>query len=71
VALLKDLGFDAAFNHRGAPIQTALAEHCPGGIDVYFGAWMVGVCGFVGVGWGVWAWFGLVCGSVVCGGVAS
>lgn len=36
VALLKDLGFDAAFNHRGVPIQTALAEHCPDGIDVYF-----------------------------------
>jgi hypothetical protein len=34
VALLKDLGYDAAFNHKEVPIASALAELCPKGIDV-------------------------------------
>lgn len=36
VALLKELGFDAAFNHKEVPIREALAQHCPDGIDIYF-----------------------------------
>ncbi|KIZ03502.1 hypothetical protein MNEG_4454 [Monoraphidium neglectum] len=46
VALLRDLGFDAAWNHKEVPIRPvtppipvlgkALAEHCPDGIDIYF-----------------------------------
>jgi NADPH-dependent curcumin reductase CurA len=30
------LGFDAAYNYRDVEIGTALDEHCPDGIDVYF-----------------------------------
>lgn len=37
VAWLRDeLGFDAAFNYRGADLDAALSETCPEGIDVYF-----------------------------------
>lgn len=38
MALLKELGFDAAWNHKEVPIRDALAKHCPDGIDIYFGA---------------------------------
>ena len=31
-----ELGFDAAINYRSEDIKSALARHCPTGIDVYF-----------------------------------
>ena len=31
-----ELGFDAAINYRSEDIKSALARHCPRGIDVYF-----------------------------------
>ena len=31
-----ELGFDAAINYRSEDIKSALAHHCPTGIDVYF-----------------------------------
>jgi NADPH-dependent curcumin reductase CurA len=34
--LLRDLGFDAAFNYRDGPVHALLAEAAPDGIDVYF-----------------------------------
>ncbi|MGY2049893.1 NADP-dependent oxidoreductase [Methylobacterium sp. JK268] len=34
--LTEELGFDAAVDHRRDDLPTALAEACPGGIDVYF-----------------------------------
>ncbi|MER5620076.1 NADP-dependent oxidoreductase [Streptosporangium sp. NPDC002544] len=34
--LIRDLGFDAAFNYRDGRIGEQLAEAAPGGIDVYF-----------------------------------
>ncbi|ACL60042.1 NADP-dependent oxidoreductase [Methylobacterium nodulans] len=34
--LIEELGFDAAVDHRGDDLPTALAEACPKGIDVYF-----------------------------------
>jgi NADPH-dependent curcumin reductase CurA len=34
--LLKDLGFDAAFNYHDGPAAELLAEAAPDGIDVYF-----------------------------------
>jgi NADPH-dependent curcumin reductase CurA len=30
------LGFDACIDYKGDDLRTRLAEHCPGGIDVYF-----------------------------------
>ncbi|WP_370942435.1 NADP-dependent oxidoreductase [Amycolatopsis sp. cg5] len=34
--LVEDLGFDAAFNYKDAPVLDQLAEAAPGGIDLYF-----------------------------------
>jgi len=34
--LVEDLGFDAAFNYRDAPVRKQLREAAPDGIDVYF-----------------------------------
>ncbi|HYI99382.1 MAG TPA: NADP-dependent oxidoreductase [Thermoleophilaceae bacterium] len=34
--LTGELGFDAAFDYREHDVATALREHCPKGIDVYF-----------------------------------
>jgi NADPH-dependent curcumin reductase CurA len=34
--LLDELGLDAAFNHRAAPVAELLREAAPEGIDVYF-----------------------------------
>lgn len=34
--LREQLGFDAAIDYKSANIYTALREHCPKGIDVYF-----------------------------------
>ncbi|MFF5081107.1 NADP-dependent oxidoreductase [Actinoplanes sp. NPDC000266] len=34
--LTEDLGFDAAFNYRDAPVRKQLREAAPDGIDVYF-----------------------------------
>ncbi|WP_127503516.1 NADP-dependent oxidoreductase [Actinoplanes solisilvae] len=34
--LIDDLGFDAAFNYRDAPVRHQLREAAPDGIDVYF-----------------------------------
>ncbi|WP_440072385.1 NADP-dependent oxidoreductase [Streptosporangium sp. OZ121] len=34
--LIRDLGFDAAFNYRDGEIREQLARAAPGGIDVYF-----------------------------------
>jgi NADPH-dependent curcumin reductase CurA len=34
--LTDELGFDAAFNYKEAPVADALREHAPKGIDVYF-----------------------------------
>ena len=34
--LTGELGFDAAFNYKGADLHKELAESCPDGIDVYF-----------------------------------
>jgi hypothetical protein len=36
VSYLEELGFDAAFNYRDAPVSEALAQAAPDGIDVYF-----------------------------------
>jgi NADPH-dependent curcumin reductase CurA len=36
VQYITELGFDAAFNYRDAPVDKALAEAAPDGIDVYF-----------------------------------
>jgi NADPH-dependent curcumin reductase CurA len=36
VAWLRELGFDAAFDHRERPVAEALAEHAPDGLDVYW-----------------------------------
>jgi NADPH-dependent curcumin reductase CurA len=36
VAYLKELGFDAAFNYRDAPVRDQLKAAAPNGIDVYF-----------------------------------
>jgi len=34
--LLKELGFDAAFNYKKEPPKEALKKYCPKGIDIYF-----------------------------------
>jgi len=34
--LTDELGFDAAINYKTESVPKALAQHCPGGIDVYF-----------------------------------
>jgi len=34
--LTDELGFDAAFNYKQTPVATALREHAPKGLDVYF-----------------------------------
>ena len=34
--LLDDLGFDAAFNYKTAPLEEALANAAPDGVDLYF-----------------------------------
>jgi NADPH-dependent curcumin reductase CurA len=35
--ITQELGFDGAVNYReGKPLVSALAKHCPDGIDVYF-----------------------------------
>jgi NADPH-dependent curcumin reductase CurA len=36
VALLRELGFDAAFDYRDGPVADQLAQAAPDGIDVYF-----------------------------------
>jgi NADPH-dependent curcumin reductase CurA len=32
----EELGFDAAIDYKAADLKTALKEHCPRGVDVYF-----------------------------------
>jgi NADPH-dependent curcumin reductase CurA len=34
--LVKELGFDAAIDHKAQDVKKALREHCPKGMDVYF-----------------------------------
>jgi NADPH-dependent curcumin reductase len=34
--VVEELGFDAAIDYRSDDMQTALREHCPKGVDVYF-----------------------------------
>jgi NADPH-dependent curcumin reductase CurA len=34
--LVEELGFDAAIDYKSADVKTALKQHCPKGIDVYF-----------------------------------
>jgi NADPH-dependent curcumin reductase CurA len=34
--LLDELGFDAAINYKTADLETALAQSCPNGVDIYF-----------------------------------
>lgn len=34
--IVEELGFDAAINYRTADLESALAQACPDGIDVYF-----------------------------------
>ncbi|KAL1922153.1 uncharacterized protein VTP21DRAFT_10795 [Calcarisporiella thermophila] len=34
--LVKELGFDAAFNYKKVDHDEALSEYCPNGIDIYF-----------------------------------
>jgi len=36
VSWLREIGFDAAFNYKAAPVFGQLREAAPGGIDVYF-----------------------------------
>lgn len=36
MALLKDLGYDAAFNYKEVDTAAALAEHAPDGLDIYY-----------------------------------
>jgi NADPH-dependent curcumin reductase CurA len=36
VAWLREIGFDAAFNYKAAPVRDQLREAAPDGIDVYF-----------------------------------
>jgi len=36
VGWLREIGFDAAFNYKAAPVFGQLREAAPGGIDVYF-----------------------------------
>jgi NADPH-dependent curcumin reductase CurA len=35
-ALLEEFGFDAAIDYKSENLRTALREHAPGGVDVYF-----------------------------------
>jgi len=34
--IVDDLGFDACIDYKNEDVSAKLAEHCPGGIDVYF-----------------------------------
>jgi NADPH-dependent curcumin reductase CurA len=34
--VVKELGFDACIDYKAAPVNHALKQQCPGGIDVYF-----------------------------------
>jgi NADPH-dependent curcumin reductase CurA len=34
--LVEELGFDAAFDYRGADLEREIAKHCPQGVDIYF-----------------------------------
>jgi NADPH-dependent curcumin reductase CurA len=34
--IVEELGFAAAINHRDDDLRSALKEHCPNGVDVYF-----------------------------------
>jgi NADPH-dependent curcumin reductase len=34
--LVKELGFDAAVDYKSGDLKSALREHCPKGVDVYF-----------------------------------
>jgi NADPH-dependent curcumin reductase len=34
--ITEELGFDAAIDYKAEDVRTALARHCPNGIDVYF-----------------------------------
>jgi NADPH-dependent curcumin reductase CurA len=34
--VVDELGFDACIDYKGEDVRTALREHCPGGVDVYF-----------------------------------
>jgi hypothetical protein len=34
--VVEQLGFDACIDYKAGPIQPALKEHCPQGVDVYF-----------------------------------
>ncbi|KAJ9507848.1 hypothetical protein QJQ45_021225, partial [Haematococcus lacustris] len=36
IELLKQYGYDSAFNYKTTSPQAGLAEHCPNGIDVYY-----------------------------------
>jgi NADPH-dependent curcumin reductase CurA len=36
VSLLRDVGFDAAFNYHTTPKEQALKEAAPDGIDIYW-----------------------------------
>lgn len=33
---VRSLGFDDCFSYRGADLRTAIREHCPDGVDIYF-----------------------------------
>ena len=34
--VVEDLGFDGAIDYTAGDLDAAIAEHCPGGVDVYF-----------------------------------
>ena len=34
--IVKELGFDASIDYKSEDVKTALAQHCPKGVDVYF-----------------------------------
>jgi NADPH-dependent curcumin reductase len=34
--VVEDLGFDAAIDYKGEDVASALREHCPKGVDIYF-----------------------------------
>ena len=34
--IVKELGFDASIDYKSEDVKTALAQHCPMGVDVYF-----------------------------------
>ena len=34
--VVEELGFDACIDYKAGPVNAALKEHCPQGVDVYF-----------------------------------